>query len=126
MLFCEYCEIFKSVYFKEIYGRLLLNNAKPNFSSVFPYSQENTRARVFFLINAVATCNVSLSLFKKRLRRWCFPDSYQKFLTTTFLKSIVVRKKSIVIRNVDQIAIANLITHLLSNFAKISVFQHSS
>ena len=36
-------------------------------------------------------CRLSLSLSKKRFRRWCFPDSYLKFLTTTFLK----RKKAL-------------------------------
>ena len=48
-----------------------------------------------------------------------------KFLTTTFFNTFFnTLKKSIVIRNVDQISIANLITQLfILNFAKISVFQ---
>ena len=75
----------------------------------------NTSTRVSFLI--VAACNLSLSLFKKRFSHWCFTDSYLNFLTTTFLKrekehcfkknSIVMRKKSTALRNVDQIPIVN-------------------
>ena len=54
--------------------------------NVSQHSQENTFTGVSFLINIVVACNLSLSLFKKRFRHWCFPDSYLKFLTTTFLK----------------------------------------
>ena len=39
------------------------------------------------------TDTLTLSLFKKRFRHWCFPDSYLKFLIITFFKSIVTRKK---------------------------------
>ena len=42
--------------------------------------------RVSFLINIVVACILSLSLFRKRFPRWCFPESYPKFLTTAFLK----------------------------------------
>ena len=49
---------------------------------------------------------------QNRLRHWCFPDSYLKFLTTTFLKSIVIRKKASLQETWDQISIANLITQL--------------
>ena len=45
-----------------------------------------------------------------------------KFLTTTFFNTFFkTLKKSIIIRNVDQISIANLITQLFT--FKISVFQ---
>ena len=54
--------------------------------NVSQHSQENTLTGVSFLINIVVACNLSLSLFKKRFWHWCFPDSYLKFLTTTFLK----------------------------------------
>ena len=54
--------------------------------NVFQHSQENTFTGVSFLINIVVACNLSLSLFKKKFRHWCFPDSYLKFWTTTFLK----------------------------------------
>ena len=60
--------------------------------------------------------NLSLTLLKKKLRRWYFLESYLKFLTTL---------KSIFIRNVDQISIANLIRQLFTlNFATISVFVY--
>ena len=109
----------------------VLNILKRNYSSmkivkevlnVSQHSQENTFTGVSFLINKVAACNLSLSLFKKRFPHWCFTDSYLNFLTTTFLKrekkhwdkkkSIVMRKKSTVPRNVDQISIANIIMQL--------------
>ena len=54
--------------------------------NVSQHSQENTFTGVSFLINIVVACNLSLSLFKKKFRHWCFPDSYLKFWTTTFLK----------------------------------------
>ena len=112
----------KSLILKKIFERLLLNNVKQNHSSmkilklvlnVSQYSQENTFTGVSFLINIVVTCNLSLSFFKKRFRHWCFPDSYLRFLITTFLKreeKHCYEKRSIVIRNVDQKPIANLIT----------------
>ena len=115
----------KTLILKKICRRLLLNNVKRNYSSmkivkkvlnVSQHSQENIFTRVSFLINIVVACNLSLSLFKKRFRHWCFPDSYLKFLTTTFLKrekKHCYEKRSIVIRNVDQIPIATLITQLL-------------
>ena len=49
------------------------------------HSRENTCTGVSFLINIVAAYNLNLSLFKKRLWRRCFPDSYPNYLTTTFL-----------------------------------------
>ena len=58
---------------------------------------------------------LKLSLFKNRFRHWCFPDSYLKFLRTIFLKrgkKHCYEKRSIAIRNVDQISIANLITQI--------------
>ena len=109
---------------KKICERLPLNNVKRNYSSmkivkqvlnVFQHSQEDTFSGVSFLINIVVAFNISLSLFKKRFRRWCFPDSSLKCLTKTFLKrekKNCYEKRSIVIRNVDQISIANLLTQL--------------
>ena len=44
------------------------------------HSQQNPGGGVSFSINIVAG-----SLFKKRLERWSFPNSYAKVLTTTFL-----------------------------------------
>ena len=79
--------------------------------NISQHSQENTFTGVSFLINIVAACNLSLCLFKKRFQHWCFPDSYLNFLTTTFLKrekKHCYKKKSIVIRNVDHMPIANL------------------
>ena len=59
---------------------------------------------------------LKLNFIQKKLRRWYFLDSYLKFLTTL---------KSIFIRNVDQISIANLITQFFTlNFATISVFVY--
>ena len=67
------------------------------------------------LFNIVAVCNLGLSLFKNRLRRSCFPNSYLKFLTTTFL---VLNKlwKIVAIWNVHHISIANLITNFSPRF----------
>ena len=114
---------------KKICERLLLNNVKRNYSSrkiakqmlnICQHSQENTFTGVSFLINIVAACNLSLSLFKKRFRHWCFPDSYLNFLTTTFLKRekkhCYKKRGSYIYRK----------SNFLCNFAKISVFQHSS
>ena len=61
-------------------------------SYVSQHSQENTCARVSVLINVHA--NLSLSLFNTKFRHWCFPDSYLKFLTTTFLKEQCCKKKT--------------------------------
>ena len=94
--------------------------------NVSQHSQENTFTGVSFLINIVVAFNLSLSLFKNRFRHWCFADSYLKLFTKIFLKrekKHCYEKRSIVIRNVDQISIANLLTLLFYNFAKISVFQ---
>ena len=66
----------------------------------FQHLHENTFTGVSFLINIIAACNLSLSLFKKRFRQWCFPDSYLKF-SATFLKrekKHCYQKKSIVMR----------------------------
>ena len=85
--------------------------------NISQHSQENTFTGVPFLINIVATCNSSLSLFKKRFRHWCFPGSYLNFLTRTFLKrekKHCYKKKNIVIRNVDHISIANLTFYVTS------------
>ena len=93
--------------------------------NVSQHSQENTFTGVSFLINIVVACNLSLSLFKKRFRHCSFPDNYLDFLTT-FLKrekKHCHEKRSIVIRNVDQISIANLIAQLFL-FAKIPVFNY--
>ena len=43
-----------------------------------------------FLQNTSGGC---FCLFKKRFRRWCFPDSYLKFSTATFLTLIKPWKK---------------------------------
>ena len=57
--------------------------------------------------------SLSLSFFQKRFLHWCFPDSYLKFLTTTFLKGIAIRKKKHCCKTRDHISIANLIRQLL-------------
>ena len=59
------------------------------------FERKNTFTRVSFLIKIVAASNLKLSLFKNRFQHWCFSDSYMKFLTITFLKSIVIRKKAL-------------------------------
>ena len=98
-------KFFKKVISQKISDQLLLNNVKSNYSfmktskqvlNVSQHSQENTITGVSLLKNIVAACNLSLSLFKKRFRHWCFLDRQLKFLTTTFLKrkrNIVTRKK---------------------------------
>ena len=94
----------KKLILKKICERLLLNNVKRNYSPmkivkqvlyVFQISQEHTFTGVSFLINIVVACNQSLSLFKKRFQQWVFPGSCLKFLTTTFAKSIVMRKEAL-------------------------------
>ena len=47
-------------------------------------SQENTYARVSFLIKLQAP---PATLLKKRLWRWCFPANFSKFLRTPFLQN---------------------------------------
>ena len=93
-----------TVIFNKVFERPLLNNVKRNYSSmktlrqmlnVSKHSQENTFTRLSFLINIVAVGNLSLSLFKKRFWHWCFSDSYLKFVTTTFFKKIVIRKRAL-------------------------------
>ena len=88
---------------KKIFEGLLLNNVRGNYSSmktlrqilnVSKHSQENTFTGVSFLKNVVAAGNLSLSLFKKRFWHWYFSYSYLKFVTTTFFKKIVIRKKA--------------------------------
>ena len=114
----------KKLILKKICERLLLNNVKRNYSSmkivklllnISQHSQENTFTGVSFLISTVVVCILCLSLFKKRFPHPCFPDSFLKFLTTTLLKrekKHCYEKRSIAIRNVDLISIANLITQL--------------
>ena len=65
----------------------------------------------------IFVCNepLNLSLFKKRSRRWCFPDSYLKFLTKTFLKSIPIRKKNSYKKHESDISQIQL-RNILSNF----------
>ena len=78
----------KKLVLKKICERLLLNNLKRNYSSMKIVKQvvNFLNIRVSFLINIVVACILSLSLFRKRFPRWCFPESYPKFLTTAFLK----------------------------------------
>ena len=93
--------------------------------NVSQHSQESNFTGVSFLINIVVAFNLNLSFFKKRSRYWCFPDSYLKFLTKTFLKrekKHCYKNRSIVIRNVDQRSQIYL-RSFFCNFAKISVFQ---
>ena len=93
--------------------------------NVSQHSQESNFTGVSFLINIVVAFNLSLFLFKKRFRYWCFPDSYLKFLTKTFLKrekKHCYKNRSIVIRNVDQRSQIYL-RSFFCNFTKISVFQ---
>ena len=80
--------------------------------------QKYTFTRVSFSININPAWSLSLYLFEKVLLRRCFLDSYPKSLATTF------EKKSIVIRNQDQISIANLTTKLFPlKLDKTSEFQ---
>ena len=74
----------KKVSLKKICERLLLKNVKGWMLSVSQHLQEIIFTGLSFLINIVAACNLSLSLFKKRFQHWCFPDSYLNFLTATF------------------------------------------
>ena len=54
------------------------------FLEISQSSQENTCARVFFLIKLQAK---SATLLKKRLWHRCFPANYVKFLKTPFLQN---------------------------------------
>ena len=76
---------------------------KQNYSSmktakgrlnVSEHSQANTFTGVSFLTNIVAACNLNLPLFQTSFRQWYFPDSYLNVLATTFLRSVVIRKKA--------------------------------
>ena len=95
VFFCEYYETFKNNYFEKICERLLLNNLKRDYSFIHEnckivvkgfstFAGKHLYQSVLF-VNINAAWNLSLSLFKKRLPRRCFLDSYPKFLTTTFL-----------------------------------------
>ena len=88
----------KMVILKKICERLLLGDVKRNYSSMktvkkllyfSQQSQENTFTWVSFIINIVAACNWSRSLFKKRFRHWFFWLS--EIFNNNFLKSIDVR-----------------------------------
>ena len=114
----------KKLILKKICERLLLNNVKRNYSSmkiakqvlnISQHSQENTFTGVSFLINIVAACNLSLSLFKKRFWHWCFPDSYLNFLTTTLLK----RDKQHCYK--AGVTLCNLL-HIYSTFYALEIF----
>ena len=119
----DIAKFLKTLILKKICEQLLLNNVKQNFihedcqigvKCLSTFAGKHLDQSVF-LINIVVACNLSLSLFKKRFRQWCFPDSFLKFLTTTFLKrekKHCYKKRSIVIRNVDQISITNQVTQL--------------
>ena len=89
---------------------------KQNYSSmkaaklrlnVSEHSWAKTFTGVSFLTNIVAACNLNLPLFQTSFRQWYFPD-----FTNNIFKERCYKKKRNVIRNVDQISIANLITHL--------------
>ena len=105
VFFCEHWEILKMPILKKICERLLLNNVKPKYFiclfegkvliNVSQHSQENTCARVSFLIIIVAGLECRSIFIRIRFCHWCFPDSYLKFLIATFLKSIVIRKKAL-------------------------------
>ena len=69
------------------------------------------------LINIPAGLQLSLPSFKNRLQRWCFPDSYIKFLTTTFLTHNKLWKKHCYLKS--RANIANLMTQLF--IFKISI-----
>ena len=95
--------------------------------NVSQHSQENTLTGVSFLINIVVACNLSLSLFKKRFWHWCFPDSYLKFLTTTFLKrekkALLWEKNHCYKKCGSDIYRKSTYATFFCNFAKISVFE---
>ena len=58
---------------------------KKMFLEILQNSQENTCARVFFLIKVAGLR--SATLFKKRLWHLCFPVNFAKFLGTPFLQN---------------------------------------
>ena len=66
------------------------------------------------------------SFIQIEVRALVFSWQLSEIFNNNFFKKHCYKKKSIVIRNVDHVSIANLITQLLSNLAKISVFQNSS
>ena len=59
-------------------------SVKKMFLEILQNSQENTRARVSFLIKLQARPRPA-TLLKKKLWHRCFPVNFAKFLRTTFL-----------------------------------------
>ena len=57
---------------------------KEVFLEISQYSQENTCARVSFLITLLAA---PATLLKKRLWHRCFPVNFEKFIRTPFLQN---------------------------------------
>ena len=94
-------KFFKRPNLKKICERLLLNNVKSIFSFVY---LKNSSCKCFSTFAGKHLCHsvlfkkctgfifiyLTLSLFKKMYRHWCFPHVYLKFLATTFLKSILL------------------------------------
>ena len=72
---CESCEISKNTFFVE------------HILEISQDSQENTCARVSFLIKLQAR---PATLLKKRLWRRCFPVNFAKFLRTLFYRTPLV------------------------------------
>ena len=115
----------KKLILKKICERLLLNNVKRNYSSlkivkfvlnVSQHLQENASTGESFLINISCRMQLKPIFIQKEVPVLVFSWQLSEFfLTTTFLKrekKHCYEKRSIVIRNVDQISIANLITQL--------------
>ena len=112
MFFCEYCEIIKNVYF---FIRLF----EGVFTNVFKHSQENTCTRVSFLINVVASLQLKPIFIWKEVPPLVFPWQLAEIFNNNFFKEYCYKKRGSDIRRKSN-------THFLFNFAKISVFQHSS
>ena len=100
----KHSEIFKNVFFwrKSVNGCFWIMSTQ-NFHSFIWRLQIRCSYNCFFNTcrkTSVLECtflylfyNLNLSLFKKRLRRWCLADSYLKLLTTTFLTHNKLWKK---------------------------------
>ena len=95
--FVKISKVLKTAILKKICVLLLFSNVKPNFSSINLRLQNRCSYKCFptfagkhLYRNVVYNkCIHRPSLFKNRLRSWCFPDSSLKILTKAFLTKLL-------------------------------------
>ena len=105
-------KLLKTPILKKICERLLLNIVAPNFSFICLKTAKQISYKCFITFTEKTPVDEQALVFS-----WQLSEIFNNDVFNTL-------KKSIGIRNVDQISIANLLTQRFTlNFAKISVFQ---